>query len=99
MRLWNWTIAQTRGRLRTVCAKSAAVETTGTAAKSSHRDPEVAEAVSTRTGREPGLNLVTTMVVTVVVRVAPTDLATGCPTALDTVVVEEAAVKAAGDRE
>jgi hypothetical protein len=55
--LWKWTTVQTQGRLRIVCAKSAAAETTGTAAKSSRQDPEAAEvADSTRTGREPGYN-------------------------------------------
>ena len=89
---------QTQGRPRTVCAKSAAVETTGTVAKSSRQDPEVAEgAGSTRTGRAP--DPVTTMVATVVVRVAATDHATGCLMALGTAVEEVAAVKAAGDRD
>jgi hypothetical protein len=98
--LWKWTTVQTQGRLRIVCAKSAAAETTGTAAKSSRQDPEAAEvADSTRTGREPGLNLVTTMAATVVARAAATDHATGCLMALGTAVEEVAAVKAAGDRD
>jgi len=100
---WNWTTAQTQGRPRTVCVRSAAVETTGTAAKSSHQDPEVAE-VSTRTGRELGLSPVTTTVATAAVRVearvAATGHATGCPTVPGTAdAVEVVAVKAAGGRE
>ena len=65
---WNWTTAQTQGRLRTVCARSAAVEMTGTAVRSSRQDPEVAEG-TTRTGRELGLSPVTTTVATAVARV------------------------------
>ena len=99
---WNWTTAQTQGKLRTVCARSAAVGTTGTVARSSLQDPEAAE-VTTRTGREPGLNLVTTMAATVVAkvvaRVAATDHATGCPPVQGTAAAEVVAVKAAGDRE
>lgn len=99
-RSWNWTTVQTQERLRTVCVRSAAAETaetTGTAARSSRRDPEVAEA-STRTGRELGLSPVTTMAATVVVKAA-TVHATGCPTVPGTAAVAKVAVKAAGGRE
>ena len=71
---------------------------TGTAARSSRQDPEVAEA-STRTGKELGPSPVTTMVATAAAKVAATDHATGCPTAPGTAAVVRAAVKAAGDRE
>jgi hypothetical protein len=72
---------------------------TETAARSFLPDPEAAE-VTTRTGRERGLNLSlrTTTTDTVADKVVATDRGTGCPTVLVTDVVEVAVAKA-GDHE
>jgi hypothetical protein len=98
MRLWRLTKLQAQGRPRTACAKSVAVGMTETAARFSLQGPEAAE-VTTRTGRERGLNLSlrTTTTAMVADKVVATDRETGCPTVLVTDVVE--AVAKAGDHE